>query len=49
MSYRLPSADGIVFDFNGTLFLDERENRESWNMIAVELRGEALSDEEFLR
>ncbi len=49
MSYRLPNADGIVFDFNGTLFLDERENRESWNMIAIELRGYALSEEEFLR
>ena len=47
MSYRLPDADGIVFDFNGTLFPDERENRESWNVIAVMLRGRELSDEEF--
>ena len=48
MSFLFPSADGIVFDFNGTLFLDERENRESWNEIAKEIRGRELSDEEFL-
>ena len=49
MSYLLPSADGIVFDFNGTLFFDEKENRESWDMIALQIRGRALSDEEFRR
>ena len=47
MSYLFPSADGIVFDFNGTLFLDERENRESWDIISCEIRGKALLDDEF--
>lgn len=47
MSFRLPSADGIVFDFNGTLFLDEKENRESWDAISTIIRKRALTDEEF--
>ena len=49
MSYLLQSVDGIVFDFNGTLFEDGRENRESWDRISLEIRGKALSDEEFSR
>ena len=47
MSFRLPSADGIIFDFNGTLFLDEDENRESWNEISKAIRGKELEDDEF--
>ena len=49
MSYLLQNVDGIVFDFNGTLFEDERENRESWDRISLEIRGKALSDDEFSR
>ena len=40
-------ADGIIFDFNGTLFWDEDENREAWDKAAVMIRGRALSDSEF--
>ena len=40
-------ADGIIFDFNGTLFWDEDENREAWDKAAVMIRGKALSDSEF--
>ena len=40
-------ADGIIFDFNGTLYWDEDENREAWNRTAVMIRGRELSDEEF--
>ena len=48
MSFRLPSADGYVFDFNGTLFWDTEENREAWDAAALEARGRKLSDDEFL-
>ena len=47
MSYRLPSADGYIFDFNGTLFWDSEENREAWSAIFRKYRGQGLSDEEF--
>lgn len=40
-------ADGIIFDFNGTLYWDEDENREAWNRTAVMIRGRELSDDEF--
>lgn len=47
MSYRLPNAEGYVFDFNGTLFWDEKQNREAWDETAREIRGQKLSDSEF--
>ena len=47
MSFRLPSADGYIFDFNGTLFLDSDENREAWSAIFEKYRGTPLSEEEF--
>ena len=40
-------ADGIIFDFNGTLYWDETENRKAWNRTAVMIRGKELTDEEF--
>ena len=45
--FPLPSAEGYIFDFNGTLFWDEEENREAWNRTAEAIRGRALDDEEF--
>lgn len=47
MSYRLPNAEAYVFDFNGTLFWDESQNREAWDETAFRIRGSYLSDEEF--
>ena len=47
MSYRLPPAEGYVFDFNGTLFWDERQNREAWDYTATAIRGYPYSDSEF--
>ncbi len=47
MYCRLPNAEGVVFDFNGTLFWDEKQNRESWDETARRIRGTPLSDEEF--
>ena len=40
-------ADGIIFDFNGTLYWDEEENREAWDLTAERIRGRSLSDDEF--
>ena len=43
----LPPADGYVFDFNGTLFWDEKQNREAWDHTAAALRGYPYSEKEF--
>ena len=37
---------GIIFDFNGTLFLDSEKHMEAWRAFSKELRGTAFSDEE---
>lgn len=37
---------GIIFDFNGTLFFDSHYHNQVWKQIALELRQDALSDEE---
>ena len=47
MSFRLPNADGYIFDFNGTLYWDSKENREAWSAIFSMVRGSAITDEEF--
>ena len=48
MSFLLPNADGYIFDFNGTLLWDGRENREAWDRTALRYCGRELSDAEFL-
>ena len=48
MSFQLPNAEAYIFDFNGTLFWDSKENREAWTDTFSKYRGRALSDEEFL-
>lgn len=42
MSYR-----GIIFDFNGVLFWDADLQVRSWQVIARNLRGRAMTDDEF--
>ncbi len=37
---------GIIFDFNGTLFFDSRLHYEAWRIYSKKLRGYAFSDEE---
>lgn len=37
---------GLLFDFNGTLFLDNFLNDTSWNQLAQQLRGYPFSEEE---
>ncbi len=38
---------GIIFDFNGTLFLDSSLHEQAWIAMASELRNEKLTIEEF--
>ncbi len=47
VGFSLEGIRGIIFDFNGTLYWDENENREAWNRTAVMIRGRELSDSEF--
>ena len=42
MSYR-----GIIFDFNGVLFSDGDLQEKAWQVMARELRGREMTDEEF--
>ena len=39
----------IVFDFNGTMFLDTDKQRRSWDEFFLRRIGRPLTDEEFLR
>lgn len=38
--------NGVIFDFNGTLFLDNDKHIKAWNKIAMELRGNGITEEE---
>lgn len=38
--------EGIIFDFNGTLFWDSEKHLETWRVYSKRLRGRAFSDEE---
>lgn len=40
------NKQGIIFDFNGTLFFDSHYHNQVWKQIAIKLRGSELSDEE---
>jgi len=37
---------GIIFDFNGTLFFDSHLHYEAWRIYSKKLRGYAFTDEE---
>ena len=37
--------NGIIFDFNGTLFLDNDKHVKAWSKIAQEIRGKAITEE----
>lgn len=37
---------GIIFDFNGTLFLDSEKHQEAWREFSKRLRDHAFTDEE---
>lgn len=37
---------GVIFDFNGTLFLDNDKHVKAWSKISQELRGKPITEEE---
>lgn len=37
---------GVIFDFNGTLFLDNDKHVKAWSKISQELRGKDITEEE---
>lgn len=39
---------GVIFDFNGTLFLDHDKHVLAWNQISMKLRGRPITQEELL-
>ncbi len=43
----MKSAEAVVFDYNGTLYFDYRENRDAWNVISQKYRGRSFSDTEY--
>ena len=43
----MKSAEAVVFDFNGTLFFDYKENRDAWNEISREIRGREFTEDEY--
>lgn len=38
---------GIIFDFNGTMFFDSKENEQAWRQFILEHTGCEISDDEF--
>ncbi len=40
------NTDCIIFDFNGTLFLDDDKHIAAWNEISKEIRGTGITMEE---
>ena len=43
----MKNASAVVFDFNGTLYFDYRENRDAWNEISLKYRNRPFRDEEY--
>ena len=37
---------GIIFDFNGTLFFDSHLHYDAWRLYSKKLRGHSFSDDE---
>ncbi|MBD5403291.1 HAD family phosphatase [bacterium] len=45
----MTSYKGIIFDFNGTLFLDSHLHKLTWREYSKKLRGTPFSDEEMVK
>lgn len=43
----MKTVEAVVFDYNGTLYFDYRENRDAWNEISKMYRGRLFSDTEY--
>lgn len=41
--------EGVIFDFNGTLFFDSEMHKKAWNRISMEIRSKPISNDEFLK
>lgn len=41
--------EGIIFDFNGTLFFDSDKHEKAWKKISAEVRSYPFSDDEILK
>lgn len=41
--------EGIIFDFNGTLYWDSEKHKETWREYSKKLRGTPFTDEEMLK
>lgn len=42
----LMDYQGVIFDFNGTMFFDSRYHDEAWTRVSKELRGNAITRNE---
>ena len=40
---------GIIFDFNGTLFWDSSKHKQAWREFSKRLRGTSFTDEEMIK
>lgn len=40
------NCEGVIFDFNGTLFFDSDKHVLAWGKVAEEIRGYGIGDEE---
>lgn len=40
---------GIIFDFNGTLFWDSAKHKQAWREFSKRLRGTSFTDEEMIK
>lgn len=43
----MKNVEAVVFDFNGTLFFDYKENRDAWNVISLKYRGREFDEKEY--
>lgn len=42
----MKEIQGVIFDFNGTLFFDNDKHVPAWSKISQEIRGRGISEEE---
>lgn len=42
----IPPMQAVIFDFNGTLFLDNDKHVKAWDVMSRELRGKGMSEAE---
>ena len=43
----MKNASAVVFDFNGTLYFDYKENRDAWDEISLRYRNRHFLDSEY--